>query len=88
MYTIATSQSASEMTRLPPVTVVSVPAAPLTAGDVLARVTQSAQTSVERGLHKLQFRAMSTHCQVNCHGVPAETARGFQRDVVALVAQF
>ena len=88
MYNIATSQSASEMTRLPPVTVVSVPAAPMTAGDVVARVTQSAQTSVEQCLHKLQVRAMSTHCQVNCHGVSAATARDFQREVVAWVAQF
>ena len=58
------------------------------ASDVLAHVSQSAQCSVERGLHRLEFRAMSTHCRVNCHGVAAEVARDFQREVVAWVAQF
>jgi len=58
------------------------------AAEVLARVTQSAQTSVERGLHKLEFRAMSTICHVNFHGVPADIARDFQRDVVHWTAQF
>jgi thiamine biosynthesis lipoprotein len=56
--------------------------------ELLARVTQSAHTSVERGLHKLEFRAMSTHCRVNFHGVPADVARDFQRDVVTWTAQF
>ena len=88
MYNLATNNASSEMTQLSPVTVISVPVAPVNAGDVVARVAQSARSSVEGSLHKLQFRAMSTHCQVNCHGVPAETARGFQRDVVAWVAQF
>ena len=56
--------------------------------DVLARVSQSAQTSVERGLHKLEFRAMSTLCRVNIHGVPAAVAAEFQREVVNWTAQF
>ena len=55
---------------------------------VLARVSQSAQTTVEKGLHKLEFRAMSTLCRVHCHGVSAEVARDFQRDVVLWTAQF
>jgi hypothetical protein len=38
---------------------------PNSAAEVIARVTQSAQTTVERGLHKLEFRAMSTLCRVN-----------------------
>ena len=58
------------------------------ADQVLARVTQSAQTTVEAGLHKLEFRAMSTLCRVNCHGVSAEVARDFQREVVAWTALF
>ena len=58
------------------------------AAEVLARVTQSALTSVERGLHKLEFRAMSTICRVNFHGVPADIARDFQRDVLNWTAQF
>jgi FAD:protein FMN transferase len=88
MNNIATNRSSSELTRLSTAAVVTVLDAPMAAGDVLARVTQSAQSSVEGALHKLQFRAMSTHCQVNCHGVSAATANDFQHDVVAWVAQF
>jgi ApbE family len=58
------------------------------ASDVVARVTQSARTSVEQGLHKLEFRAMSTDCQIKLHGVSAAVARDFQRDAVAWVAHF
>lgn len=58
------------------------------ARDVIVRVKQSAQCSVERGLYKLEFRAMSTHCQVFCHGISAEAARDFQSDAVAWVAEF
>lgn len=58
------------------------------AQEVITRVAQSAQTSVVDGLHKLEFRAMSTRCCVNFHGVPASLARDFQRDVVAWVGQF
>ena len=59
-----------------------------TAAEVIARVTQSAQTTVENGLHRLDFRAMSTQCQIKLHGVSAAVARDFQRDAVAWVAQF
>jgi len=58
------------------------------AHEVLARVAQSAQATVEHGLHKLEFRAMSTLCRVNVHGVSAAVARDFQRDVVNWTAQF
>ena len=67
---------------------VPIPAVDVTTRDVVTRVTQSAQLSVERDLHKLQFRAMSTHCQVNCHGASAETVREFQREAVVWVAEF
>ena len=40
----------------------------------MARVTESARVSVENGLHRLEFRAMSTQCRVNFHGVSASTA--------------
>ena len=59
-----------------------------TAAEVIARVTQSAQTTVENGLHRLDFRAMSTQCQIKLHGVSAAVARDFQRDAVTWVAQF
>ena len=67
-----------------------LPSAPprLTAGEVLARVTQSARSSVSGTLHQLEFRAMSTVCRVNCHGISAATAQAFQREVVTWVAQF
>ena len=61
---------------------------PRSAHEAVVRVTQSAQTTVEQGLHKLEFRAMSTLCCVNIHGVSAEVARDFQRDVVAWTGQF
>ncbi len=58
------------------------------AQQVLARVRQSARTSVDKGLHRLEFRAMSTLCRVHFHGVSAEVARDFQREVVAWTARF
>ena len=61
---------------------------PRSAHEAVVRVTQSAQTTVEKDLHKLEFRAMSTLCCVNIHGVSAEVARDFQRDVVAWTGQF
>jgi len=61
---------------------------PSSAADAVARVTQSAQASLENGLYKLEFRAMSTPCRVHFHGVTADVARDFQRDVVAWVAHF
>ena len=65
---------------------VTTPPSPMQ--ETIARVTQSARTTVENGLHKLEFRAMSTLCRVNFHGVPATVARDFQQDTVAWVAQF
>jgi thiamine biosynthesis lipoprotein len=58
------------------------------AGDVFARVAQSAQSSEANGCYKLAFRAMSTHCQLNFHGVPAKVARDFHQAVIAWVAAF
>ena len=61
---------------------------PGSAAEVVARVTGSAQATVENGLHKLEFRAMSSPCRVNFHGVSPAVARDFQCEVVAWVAQF
>ena len=58
------------------------------ASDVIARVTQSAQATMDKDLHKLEFRAMSTLCRVNCHGASATIVHAFQSDVVAWTAQF
>jgi thiamine biosynthesis lipoprotein len=76
------------MLLLPPTAISAANHAVLVAGEVFNRISQSAQNSVERALHKLEFRAMGTHCRVNCHGLSAATARDFQREVVAWVAQF
>ena len=65
-----------------------VTTSPSTAADVLPRVTQSALATVDSGLHKLRFRAMSTLCQVNCHGASARVIEEFQRAVVTWTANF
>lgn len=56
--------------------------------ETIARVTQSAQTTVENDLHKLTFHAMSTRCHVNFHDVPADTAQEIQHDILEWAAQF
>lgn len=61
---------------------------PNSAQEAAARVAQSAQTTVEKGLHKLSFRAMGTHCNVHFHGVSGAAARDFQSEVVAWTGQF
>lgn len=58
------------------------------AQDVFARVSQSARATVENGLHKLTFRAMSTECRVNVHGAQLGVIQEFQREVVNWVARF
>ncbi len=84
----ATNPAVSEAPPFPPVKgAVGGGAADVAAG-VFGRIAQSAAGSVERGLHRLEFRAMGTVCRVNCHGVAAGVARDFQREVVAWVAQF
>ena len=65
-----------------------VTTSPNSAAEAIARVAQSAQATVVNGLHQLEFRAMSTACKVNFHGVAASVARDFQREVVAWVGQF
>ena len=65
-----------------------VTTSPISAQDAINRVTQSAQSRVENGLHKLEFRAMSTPCRVNFHGTSACNARDFQQDVVKWIGQF
>ena len=61
---------------------------PSSAAEAIARVTHSATATVENGLHRLDFRAMSTACQIKVHGVSATVARDFHRDAVNWVAQF
>lgn len=61
---------------------------PRSAQEAIARVAQSARMTVEKGLHKLEFRAMSTVCRVHLHGVSGDVARDFQRDVIAWTGHF
>jgi len=73
---------------LPPTQGAAGPGDGWLAGEVAARVAQSARMTVEQELHKLEFQAMSTHCRMNCHGVAASVAHDFQREVVEWTAQF
>jgi thiamine biosynthesis lipoprotein len=61
---------------------------PSSAREAVVRVAQSARMTVERGLNKLEFHAMSTLCRVHFHGVSAAVARDFQNEVVAWTGQF
>jgi thiamine biosynthesis lipoprotein len=58
------------------------------AQDVHVRISRSAHTAFEGGLHKLGFQAMATRCAVHFHGVPASLARDFQVEVVRWVSAF
>jgi thiamine biosynthesis lipoprotein len=55
---------------------------------VFARVSASAQTTHDAGLHKLVFTAMGTRCSVQFHGVAPGEARDFPREVIRWVADF
>jgi thiamine biosynthesis lipoprotein len=61
---------------------------PISAQEVFARVSRSARTVIERGLHKLTFRAMSTDCRIHVHGAAAAKIAEFQQEAVAWVAAF
>jgi FAD:protein FMN transferase len=61
---------------------------PNSAAEASARVAHSARTQVEKGLYRLEFRAMNTPCQIKFHGVAASLARDFQHEAVNWVAQF
>jgi thiamine biosynthesis lipoprotein len=52
------------------------------------RIRQSAVFVCEGTLHRLTFRAMSTECRVNVHGVSAADARAFQELALDWVAAF
>jgi thiamine biosynthesis lipoprotein len=56
--------------------------------ETIDRIRQSLQATVENGMHKLTFRAMSTHCRVNFHDVPETTARELQHDILHWVGEF
>lgn len=52
------------------------------------RVRRSAQTTVNAGLHRLTFNAMSTVCRVDFALANAAAARDFQQQVLTWVAAF
>ena len=88
MHNLSTNQPPPEFAPPPPDAGSAFAGSGVLAAEVNARVTHSAQLTVDKELHKLEFRAMSTHCGVNCHGAPAGVIRDFQREVVAWTAQF
>ncbi len=55
---------------------------------VQARVNRSARNTIETGLHKLSFQAMSTVCRVHFQTSDAARARDFQTEVLQWVGWF
>jgi FAD:protein FMN transferase len=55
---------------------------------VRERVWQSSQRTVSGSLHTLQFRAMSTHCQVKAHGTPDPVLKTYFDNALDWVAWF
>ena len=62
--------------------------APDTTHTVQERVARSAHRTVEKGLHKLSFHAMSTICQVHFQALDPVLARDFQDEVLRWVGWF
>ncbi|MDB6034996.1 MAG: ApbE family lipoprotein [Verrucomicrobiales bacterium] len=56
--------------------------------EAITRVADSARLVEESGQHKLIFRAMSTECRVQVHGISKDKAQDFFREVVGWVAEF
>jgi len=88
MNTVLTNPPPAEPTHLPQWIGNTGNARVALAADVVMRVMQSARMSVENGLHRLEFQAMSTACRINCHGAPPAAIREFQHDAVNWTAQF
>jgi thiamine biosynthesis lipoprotein len=61
---------------------------PSSAAEAVDRVKQSARSFVDTGLHRLEFRSMSTPCQIKVHGAPASAVQDFEREAVEWVARF
>ena len=62
--------------------------APDSTRTVQERVARSAHRMVEKGLHKLSFRAMSTVCQVHFEALDPILAADFQNEVLRWVSWF
>lgn len=58
------------------------------AAEVRDRIRQSVRSVFENGVHRLDFRCMSTPCQVKAHGAAEGCIREFQMEVVDWVAAF
>jgi thiamine biosynthesis lipoprotein len=88
MNNLATDQRAFRAKKPSPIMKVVANGPAIVAGEASNRIAQSARSSVERDFYKLEFRAMSTHCRVNCHGVASGKSQDFQHAVIQWVAQF
>jgi thiamine biosynthesis lipoprotein len=62
--------------------------APDSAQLVYERVKRSAQSTAEKGLHKLVFQAMNTICRVSFRAADPAAARDFQSEVLRWIAWF
>ena len=82
----ATAQPNSHRT-MPPARHAGMPPVTL-AGEVARRVAKSVSARRDNNLHRLEFRAMGTHCRVSAHGAADAVMRDFQREVVDWVAAF
>jgi FAD:protein FMN transferase len=65
-----------------------VNSSPSSAAEAVARVKNSAQATVENGVHRLLFRAMSTPCQIKVHGIAANVVRDFFQEAINWTAEF
>ena len=65
-----------------------VTTSPSNAAEAVDRVKQSARLIVDAGVHRLDFRSMSTACQIKVHGAPTADATDFEREAVEWVGRF
>jgi len=61
---------------------------PGSAAEAIDRVKQSARSFVDKGVHRLDFRSMSTACQIKVHGATAAAVKDFGDAAVEWVGRF
>jgi len=61
---------------------------PGSAAEAVDRVKQSARSFVDNGVHRLDFRSMSTACQVKVHGAADSAVKDFEGAAVEWVGRF
>jgi FAD:protein FMN transferase len=61
---------------------------PSSSAEAITRTVRSAKTSVENGVHLVEFTAMNTVCRIKLHGAEERLVNDFLRDAVAWVGRF